>query len=68
MSGYLTEKQVRSLVCQIARLLNNVPIGQARSILTETDFFICAGHMVDINSPCFKKQLAEHEEFAASVD
>jgi hypothetical protein len=59
---HLTEKETTALSIKIARLLNNVPIGQARYILNETKNIIDDGHLVDTGAQRFKMIIDELEE------
>jgi len=65
---HLTEKETTLIAIKIAKLLNNVPIGQALCILRDTKSIICDAHLVEIGTPRFKMIIDELEEFCASSD
>jgi len=65
---HITEKEATKIMINIAKLLNNVPIGQSFYILNETKSLLYDGHLVDTDNPRFKMKIDELEEFCASSD
>lgn len=62
------EHEFEGLAFEIIKLLNNIPIGQARAILAEADLVLCDCHVVDVSNPRFHEKLNEFLRYSLSSD
>lgn len=61
LSHYLDEEQENDLCFKIIRLLNGIPISQARNILRETHSIMLDTHLVDVGNPQYKIKAEEFD-------